>query len=155
MKYVPWVLLLVVAVLYGKGCADAGKLAAEVRAHERTIDSLFANAERVDTQYVTDTATFTKWRDRWHTVVDSQYITDTVWVKQALVTADSTIHACSVALETCEHRVAVRDSIISQQDSLVTLLKKQKPSRFGCVVGATGSDKGVRPGVACGFRVTR
>ena len=102
-----------------------GVLRERIHAREVTIAALARQAHTVDTAYVRDTMTLTKWRTQYHAVRDSVKVTDTLTVERFVTVADSTIHACSVALETCEHRVQVRDSIIAATNDLLALERKR------------------------------
>jgi hypothetical protein len=61
--------------------------------------------------YRRDTVRLWRLKEQWETIYDTTLITerltDTVWIRQALVTADSTIRACIATVLTCEQRVAL------------------------------------------------
>lgn len=125
-----WALPLVAVVLlwaWHTAAEREGALRQRIQAREAVIASLARQKARVDTAYTRDTVTLTRWRTTYTGIRDTLRLTDTVAVKRFVLTADSTIHACSVALETCEHRVAWRDSLLIQKDSLITDLKRRKP----------------------------
>jgi acetyl-CoA carboxylase carboxyltransferase component len=111
VKYLPWVLLLAAVVFgYGYHREQVGK-------REARIAVLMAQKARVDTVYRRDTLTLTRVRR----------LTDSVLVMDTLVYRDTVKlyiaaerQACDAVIQTCETRVAIRDSII-------TVLKK-KPS---------------------------
>ena len=102
---------LVVVLVLAYGCEQRKRGAAEALtatiAKER--DSLARASRRIDTVYRRDTMRLTRWRDSVVTLRDSLTLTDTVEVVRFIAVQDSTIAACSVALTTCEERVAVRD----------------------------------------------
>lgn len=135
MKWLPWVLLALGFLLYGRERQASGRLA------ER-LAQLGQHKAQVDTLYRRDTLTLTKVRR----VTDSILSTDTLYrvdtVRQ-LVAAER--KACDAAVSSCEQRVAVRDSII-------TALKKAQPGRFGCTAGVAVNQKGFGPGASCGIR---
>jgi hypothetical protein len=92
--------------------------------HERRV---------TDTLYRRDTVRLTVTRTIYNSSRDTLllHLTDTVKVREFVAAADSTIRACTLVVETCEQRVAVRDSIIAT-------LKKLQPSfwnRVGLTVG--------------------
>lgn len=92
-------------------------------------------AGRVDTAYIHDTVTFTRWKTRLDTLAVDMKVTDTVQVRQFIAVADSTVRACSVALQTCETRVALRDQRIAVLDSLLTAEKHTHPSWLSRTLG--------------------
>lgn len=134
------------------------QLAAEHRAALQRADSL-EKAFRIDT--VRFVRLRTVWDTAYRTLTDTVQLTDTVRVPvTVLVTADSTIRACSQALGTCEQRVAAERTARQAADRQVKILLQQMPgplSRCGAGVGAAAvwDGKGVRagPGVTVGCRV--
>lgn len=133
----PWLLVLGLAIaLYAAGRSQAiqearaaaaeAELRAALRFAERRSDSL-AKALRPQLVEVE------RWRTRWDTLParrDTLRLRDTVWVPvEVLVVADSTIRACSVALDSCQALVA---SVSAERDrwrdlQRVTERMKQRP----------------------------
>ena len=112
MKYLPWALVLLGVFLYGRERAASGRLAERVAQLEQ-------RKAQVDTVYRRDTLTLKRVR----TVVDRVLQVDTLWrsdTVRVLIAAER--KACDAVIQTCEQRVAVRDSIIRQL--------KKKPSVF-------------------------
>ena len=136
MKIIPWVVLLIAVVFgYGYHREQVGK-------REARIAVLVAEKARIDTVYKQDTLTLTRVRR----ITDSVLVLDTVIrVDSVKVLVAAERAACDAVIQTCEQRVAIRDSII-------TILKKSQPSRFGCTAGAAVNHKGVGPGASCGVR---
>jgi hypothetical protein len=124
-KYLPWVigLLGISAMLFFNSCQ-----ATRNAEWKHKADSLAALAKGTDTVYVHDTLTLTKWQTKVKIQRESLIVTDTVKVKEFIAVQDSTIHACTQALNTCEKRVADRDAIIAN------LKKKPGAPRFGSIV---------------------
>ncbi len=119
-------------LLWQRDCSmkAQGALQAEVKAAEQRYAALEERGIVYDTTYVRDTVTLTRWRTQYESVRTQNEYRDTVWVKQFVLTADSTIKSCSVALETCEHRVALRDSMIGNLKQQLGLEKKRRPGLF-------------------------
>lgn len=112
MKYFPWLVAMVLLVAYGCERRDSGRQA------ER-IAQLEHRKAQVDTVYKTQTKTLVKVRR----VTDSILTTDTLFrvdtVRQMIATERK---ACDQVIQTCEQKVAVRDSLIKEL--------KKKPSIF-------------------------
>jgi acetyl-CoA carboxylase carboxyltransferase component len=111
VKYLPWVLLLAAVVFgYGYHREQVGK-------REARIAVLMSQKAKVDTVYSRDTLTLTKVRRLTDSVlvVDTLVYRDTVKLYLAAERA-----ACDAVVQTCETRVAIRDSIIG--------VLKKKPS---------------------------
>lgn len=124
----PWVLLILVAWFggcqYQQNRDSERELAALL---ERNAD-LEDAAGRVDTVYQRDTLTLTRVRRVTDSVLltDSLFLLDTVYLRprfMGLVEAERA--ACTEALRTCEQRVALRDSIIANLDSVIRVQKKR------------------------------
>ena len=126
-RALPWLLLLAVAWFGGCQYQKNRELGADVHRLEERLAGFHDQVAVVDTAYVTDTVTLTRWRTRLDTMSVDKRITDTVWVKQYVQVAESTVVACSGALETCEKRVALRDSMITNLDSLLRIERKRGP----------------------------
>ena len=164
------VAVLLAAILWAGGCygernRQEARFTRDSLATVHVLDSLRVQTAKLDTVFVQDTIRFTQWRDRWRILRDTlnQHTIDTLTIERVIQVADSTITACSEALQTCTDRGRV---IGLQRDSLVSLNARlnRKPSRFGCVVGVTYTVGDVvdsrswddipnRIGATCGFRV--
>jgi len=164
------VLALVVALAWAGGCGVERSRAERQAEMDRmvtrqVIDSLALQTAKIDTVFARDTVRLATWRTRWDTVRSERTLrlTDTVWVRAALAVADSTVTACTEALQTCATRGAL---LAVQRDSLaaLTVRLRQPPPRFGCTVGLTYTvgdlterrrwdDLASRAGVTCGWRV--
>lgn len=102
MKYVPWLLLVALAFGYGWQQRRVGELNGRI-AH------LTRESQRVDTLYRRDTLTLTKVRR----ITDSVLVVDTVIrVDSVKVLIAAERQACDRVIQTCEERVAIRDSTI-------------------------------------------
>lgn len=71
-----------------------------------------AAVRRIDSVYVRDTVRLNTSTTRYKALRDTINLTDTVEVIRTLAAADTAILACRATLETCEQRVAARDSLI-------------------------------------------
>jgi hypothetical protein len=134
-----WGYVVAVLVAAGaKGCYDHGQreqgaLRERLRAADSTAKALAVSVRRVDTVYRRDTLRLTRALTRWDTVragVDT--ITDTVAVPVEVVrwvvaSADSAVSACRSVVQTCEQRVAVRDSLLDVQRRQLAIMAKQRP----------------------------
>jgi hypothetical protein len=115
-KWLPWALAAAALLggwLYGNEREANGVLSAQLRASESRGDSLARRVGRVDRVFVRDTVRLTRWRDSLVVLRDSLTLTDTVEVRTYIAASDSTIRACSTALDTCTVRVATRDTLIA------------------------------------------
>lgn len=144
MKTVVLVVLILVALALGyKTIHDWGSN----KEYQHQIDSLKQQESGLITVYRTDTIRLTRWLTKYDTLYKDQHITDTIWVKQFVLTADSTIKSCSAALNTCElEKANLRAQLVLEQ--------KKHPGRFGCTAGVAANQKGVGLGGACGVRVS-
>ena len=106
---------VMVVLQYQRG----SKLQAEARAAGAAADSLNTIADSLRKSYTSDTVYLNKWKIKWDTLRLAGK-TDTVPKEVIIAIADSTIQACTMALNTCEMRVAVEreraDSIESAMD---------------------------------------
>jgi hypothetical protein len=125
LRVAPW--LALVGVAWFGGCQYAENRQADARIAALTERNAYLEdrVDIVDTVYDVDTVRFTRWRTKYDTLADSVRITDTVWVKEMIAVADSTVAACTDALRTCEVRVAYRDSIIAVADSILATERKR------------------------------
>ena len=112
-----WAPLLGALALVAAGAAGyaslvgaRAELTAEQRRLERLQDSLRAAAARVDTVYRTRVDTFLVRRVRVDTLTQTveHWKHDTTEVVRYVALADSTIRACSAALQSCDEREALR-----------------------------------------------
>lgn len=104
--------------VYDRGQRQAGVLSERLRVSDSTARVLARSVQRVDTIYRADTVRLTRRVQSWDTVSRTvAALPDTVRVPVEVVRwvvaeADSTIRVCRSVVETCEQRVAVRDSLI-------------------------------------------
>lgn len=124
---------LVAKAVYDRGQQEQGALRERLRAADSTARVLAVSARRVDTVYQRDTVRLTRRLTQWDTVTRVvESIPDTVRVPVETVrwitaTADSTIRECRIVQQTCEQRVAVRDSLLDVQRRQLELMAKQRP----------------------------
>lgn len=113
--------LALVLALIGWAVQRRAATVAERRAHvaQAAADSLRRRGDSLRVVYQTDTVRLTRWRTRWDSITGPGVV-DTVPVEVIIQVADSTIQACTLALRTCEQRVAVErergDSLQSAAD---------------------------------------
>jgi len=89
----------------------------EVRRRDARIAQLESRKAQVDTVYQTKVKTLTKVRE----VTDSVLLVDTLVYRDTIkIYLAAERQACNVVIQTCEQRVAVRDSLIKEL--------KKKPS---------------------------
>lgn len=83
-----------------------------------------------DSVYVRDTTRLRVFRDRWDTAyVDvERWKHDTIKVIEYVRQADSTIKVCTAVLQSCEQRVAARDSVIRGLRDIVKQKEAATPS---------------------------
>lgn len=121
LKAAPWA-LLTVALAFGKCTYDGrrraeGREAVEIQRREQVEDSLARMRTRVDTFYRVDTARLWRTVRRTETLIDTLRLSDTVVLTKResvlVFVADSLIRQCRYAVQTCEARVRVRDSLLS------------------------------------------
>ena len=127
--------VLLLAFLYGwwerrKGGEDSGRYQEVIRQLQADNRRLAALSRSVDTVYVRDTVTFSKWLERYHVVTDTIHDTLTVRERVIVAAADSTIMACQQVVSTCEQRVAVRDSMLANLASLRAADRKAFDARL-------------------------
>ena len=93
------------------GAWEMGRKQGEVTALRHQVVVVRDSIRLLDTVYQRDTVRLWRLKEQWETIYDTTLITerltDTVWIRQALVTADSTIRACIATVLTCEQRVAL------------------------------------------------
>jgi hypothetical protein len=93
------------------GAWEMGRKQGEVTALRHQVVVVRDSIRLLDTVYQRDTVRLWRLKEQWETIYDTTLITerltDTVWIRQALVTADSTIRSCIATVLTCEQRVAL------------------------------------------------
>jgi hypothetical protein len=103
----------------------------QIKAREKTIAVLAQQRiPQVDTVWHRNKAAAFDWAGRYQKLRDSLYMTqptDSVNSTPILIAADSAIASCTLALRSCESSIAIRDTLIWAQDSLIADLKKKKP----------------------------
>ena len=110
--------------------------------------ALRGRAARVDTVHVRDSVRYVVTRARYDTlrITDTLRIHDTLYVRKEL--ADASLKACSDVFLSCEHKVAVRDSIIANrdarivQDERLASLARHQSTRDKIVWGILGAASG-------------
>jgi hypothetical protein len=120
---------------YDHQVAQRAVLAERLRASDSTVRELTRRAAKVETVYQQQVVRLTRRLVHWDTVragVDT--LRDTVRVPVEVVrwitaTADSTIRECRIVQQTCEQRVAQRDSLLALRDRQVQLLRSNQPSK--------------------------
>lgn len=137
-------------VLKGYGCEreSQGVLKQQIKARETVIAALAKQQARVDTEYVRGKTVYLPTKARWDSVMADTNVKKT----PEILIADSAVKSCSRLVETCERRVAIRDSIMKEKDTLISYIKKRRPSRFGCAAPFVFAIRGFDLGAACGFR---
>lgn len=120
---------------YDHGQRQAGILSERLRVTDSVNVVLQRRTKTVDTVYRRDTIRLTRRETRWRDSVVARVdtLSDTVRVpvevvKWVVAEADSTIQACRSVVQTCEQRVALRDSSISTLSRQLQLERKQRPS---------------------------
>jgi hypothetical protein len=117
--------------VYDRGQRQAGVLSERLRVADSTARVLARSVQRVDTLYRADTVRLTRRVQSWDTVTRTvAALPDTVRVPVEVVRwvvaeADSTIAACRSVIQTCEQRVAVRDSLIAALSRRNALIREQ------------------------------
>lgn len=145
---------------------DAKRAAADratIDAHERTIATLRTQSAKLDTIYLRDTLSVTKWRHSWDTVRLVARTTDTLvsvdTLRLVVAVADSTINACTQALGTCDQQKAVLRSIIAVDSGAIRALSRDLSrakirNRIACAVGPGWNPKGsAYISATCGVRI--
>lgn len=110
---------------------EIGKRDLLIAQHERTNADLRHQADSLAKQYRVDTVRFRVIRTQVDTLTRTveNWKTDTLKVVEYVTKADSTIRVCSLALQTCEQRVAVAQRGWDGARAEIVLLKKAHPSR--------------------------
>ena len=149
------VIVAVLAYAYNAG-KEAATLRQRLHASDSTLAVLSKRAKATDTLYRRDTVRLRVATQHWDTVkagVDTVTLSVPVeTVRYIIATADTTIRACSLVVQTCEQRVA-------QRDSLITVLKGQRPlltkSAEGKFSKATKTAGWVLLGAGAGYIVAK
>ena len=92
---------------------DIGKWKAIATRLQSDSAAAAAGVRRVDSVYTRDTVTLRTVLKRYVTLRDTINVHDTTQVIRTIAAADTAILACREALQTCEQRVAARDSLIT------------------------------------------
>lgn len=125
MRYLPWLVAMVLLVAYGCERQESGRQA------ER-IAQLEQRKAQVDTVYRRDTLTLRRVRR----VTDSLIVTDTLTFTDTVTRVIMAERkACDQVIQTCERRVAVRDSIIRQLKKKPSVVSKIPWVLGGMVAG--------------------
>lgn len=109
--------LLGIKLTYDHGQRQVGVVNERLRVTDSTITALRKGVRAVDTVYRRDTIRLTRRIETWDTVTQVVAgLPDTVrvpveTVRWIVAEADSTITACRSVVQTCEQRVAIRDSL--------------------------------------------
>lgn len=144
--------------------------AATLEGYKHTIEALQAQSAKLDTVYLRDTLTLTKWRNNWDALAaqwreesagerDTITLRDTITVERLIATADTTIRACTQALRTCESQQAVLRSLITVDSSTIRALSRDLSrakirNRIACAAGPGWSLNGpAYMSVSCGIRL--
>jgi hypothetical protein len=144
MKYLPW--LLLVALAFGYGCERHGQGELKERLKNLSTENDSLKKQGVVLQQVVRVDTL-----RLRSV---RRITDTVEIAAPIrkLIADERA-ACDAAIGSLVTLCANKDQQITNLNRQIQTIKKQRPSRIGCVVGAAVNPKGAGPGAACGLRL--
>jgi hypothetical protein len=119
MGLIPVFLLLV--YMWTGAIGREAVLKQQIKAREKVIAALALQTHPVDTVRLVRAVT------HYDTVRTVEQITDTVWVRRFIVAADSAVKECQAFQADCTKQVALRDTLIWAQDSLIHDLKKPKP----------------------------
>lgn len=154
--------VLVMAWLYGRSQRSQGELTQRLKARETVIAALAKRQARVDTVagkaavvYLDAKVNYKAIRDSLLKEMAGTFNNDTTNsnnLPPIIRACDAALTAADSALSACAVRVAVRDTIIWQKDSLIRDLKKRRSSRFGCAGPFTVTTKGFDLGASCGIK---
>lgn len=119
---------------YDHGQRQAGVWQERARVADSTLKILARNVKAVDTVYRNDTVRLTRRVQTWDTVTRVvAALPDTVRVPVEVVRwvvaeADSTIAACRSVVQTCEQRVAQRDSLNALLSQRLRIEQARRPA---------------------------
>ena len=99
-------------------------LAQMVGAKDREIDRLKARNAIAETRVLHDSVVVTRAVTKYQTLRDTMRVSDTVWVRQFVAQADSTVHACTELLSSCAVFRVTADSTMKAQDAENEVLRK-------------------------------
>lgn len=126
--------LLGTKCVYDHGQRQAGVWQERARVADSTLKILARNVKAVDTVYRNDTVRLTRRVQTWDTVTRVvAALPDTVRVPVEVVRwvvaeADSTIAACRSVVQTCEQRVAQRDSLNAILSQRLKIEQARRPA---------------------------
>ncbi len=160
-----WQLVATVAVVICAGatvksCRDRVELEADVAGRDSALVALKQQIKDQTPIYLAHTDTFNKVQRRYDTLrtFAERRITDTLYVKELIATADTTIRACRVTLLDCERLRGLEKARADTAEKNEAALKKQLRGcrLFGALpcpvltvgVGATLAGGTVRAGPA-------
>jgi hypothetical protein len=131
MKYLPWGVLLVALIGgYGVHMKSVGRAQAESKIWRASAVYWKGQALKVDSIYRVEVSELAnqliRYKNARRAVPDSVVTPE---VRRLTDAADSTIAACTDALDTCDERTAARDSAIAALNKQIKALSKiSKPS---------------------------
>ena len=137
-------LILTLATAVAGAAFYAGQQVEAGKQYDREVQVVVESIAVLDTVYKTDTLRLTRWRTRYDTLVETRDIHDTVWVKEFIAVADTTIKLCTAALRTCEQREALQakraDLAEGKLKSLTTGQEKKERQKLllGAALGIVG-----------------
>jgi hypothetical protein len=152
MRLLQYAIALSIALILGAVAIDQiGERRGAAKSDLKKAQDATKQGEKVlvvlDTVFLRDTVKLTRELVKYRTMRDSVVITDTV-IRNVLIRADSTIKACTDALQTCgqkdsTHRV-IEDGLRRQNDALKKLVPSKlerfttaaKWTAIGAVIGA-------------------
>lgn len=137
-------LVLTLATAVAGAAFYAGQQVEAGKQYDREVQVVVESIAVLDTVYKTDTLRLTRWRTKYDTLVETRDIHDTVWVKEFIAVADTTIKLCTAALRTCEQREALQakraDLAEGKLKSLTTGQEKKERQKLllGAALGLVG-----------------
>lgn len=138
-----WLVLTLTTAVAG-AAFYAGQQVEAGKQYDREVQVVVESIAVLDTVYKTDTLRLTRWRTKYDTLVETRDIHDTVWVKEFIAVADTTIKLCTAALRTCEQREALQakraDLAEGKLKSLTTGQEKKERQKLllGAALGLVG-----------------